>query len=219
MNDLPIVTDQGAPRPERATKPSRAGKGGGSPAGIIMLSILSLLGFGALGWFTWSINSTMNVTLDNLGNVATRIEALESRLVVNEESILDSDASVTGQLAFWESEIRKLWDIANKRNKDDIADNTAAISQMSNDVTARINSMKGSLTDIENTVTQIARQQRSLSDDLGTTVQQSKALLEQLESKVQSNQEGVEASDSSRRQTNQKLLDLERRLRNLELEN
>ena len=221
MNDLPIVSSSGSPPGvDRRPKASQT-QSTGLSVGRVIFVLFTLSAFIVLGWFVWSINSVLNERTAELQESAERIAELESQLSANTEVFTESGDSMNEQITFWESETRKLW--ANyQRHQAWIEDKEPVFTQLGRDIDAldtQMKSMQGSLTDIENTVTQIGRQQRNLTDKLNSTLQQTNALLEQLDLRVERNEEAVEAIDDSRRQTNSAILDIRRRLADLESSN
>ena len=117
-----------------------------------------------------------------------------------------------------ESETRKVW-AGYQRHQDWINENTPLIAQMRQDIDGlevQITSIQGALTDLENTLMQIARQQRDLTDEFNTTLQTTNALLEQLELRVKRHDDDIGSIDDFRRQTNSSILDIRKRLEKLE---
>jgi len=221
MNDLPIVSSSGTPpgverRPRNASSPST-----GFSIGRVVFMLFTISVLIILGWFVWSINSVLNERTEVLQDSARRIADLEAQLSASAEIFSESDETMTEEISFWESETRKVW-AGYQRHQDWINENTPVIAKMRQDIEGldvRITSLKGSLTDIENTLQQILGRQRDLKDDLNTTLQTTNALLEQLQLSVDRHDEDIDSIDAFRKQTNTWILDLRKRLEKLETGN
>src|SRR5690606_7984960 len=69
------------------------------------------------------LDATLDQSSQQLGSLASQLSATD-------ETLNQSSDKVRDMLAVHESEIRKLWDVSNKRNKDWIQTNQAAISKL-----------------------------------------------------------------------------------------
>lgn len=221
MSDSPIVT--GTSVTSTSTPP------GGKPSGYVqsrsrsgsqvllhVLLILALASVAALGWFVWTLHEQLSTTTASLEVANTKIAGLEMNLVRTQGNLSDTGEDTDAALEYWESEIRKLWDLANVRNKDWILDNRADIKR--NEVLiADLKSLVESETaDIVNSLSQQTRQLQDLTDKLNLSVQQTASFRQQLEQRVIENEDAIRAIDTSRIQNNNRLLDLDRRVRSLE---
>ena len=215
MNDLPIVSSSGTPPGvDRRPKTSRSQVN----IGLVIFILFTIAALVALSWFVWSINSVLNDRTEDLRESAQRIAALESQLSTSAEILSQSDETMTEDITRWESETRKVW-AGYQRQQAWINENEPIIAQLRQDVDGldvRMNSLEGSMTDIENTLTQIARQHRDLTDEVNTTLRTTKNLLDQLELSVDRHDEDINSIDSYRKLTNTSLLDIRRRLENIE---
>lgn len=218
MNDLPIVSSSGTPPGVERRSRNASAQNTGFSIGRVVFALFTISALVILGWFVWSINSVLNARTAVLEESAERISALEAQLSSSTEIFTESGQTMNEEIAEWKSETRKVW-AGYQRHQKWIDDNTPLIAQLRQDIDgldARITSIQGSLTDIENTVTQIARQQRALTDDLNTTLQTTNALLEQLKLSVESHDDDIGSIDSFRKQTNASILDIRKRLQELE---
>ena len=218
MNDLPIVSNSGTPPGvDRRPKTPRTQVS----VGLVVFMLLIVAALGALSWFVWSINSVLNERTEDLRESAERIASLESQMSVSAEMFSESDESMTEKITEWISETRKVW-AGYQRHQGWIDENEPLIAQLRLDLdglTTRMNTIQSSITDIENTLNNIARKQRDLTDELNTTLRSANALLKQLETSVEGHDEDIESIDGFRKQTNTRLLDIQRRLENLEIDN
>ncbi len=84
-----------------------------------------------LGAYFFRQMSTMQARLDNqFGQSSEELEKIASQLSATDESLNQSSGKVSETLAVHDNEIRKLWDVSNKRNKDWIQKNQADIAKL-----------------------------------------------------------------------------------------
>ncbi|MXW54107.1 MAG: hypothetical protein F4X44_08525 [Gammaproteobacteria bacterium] len=216
MSDRPIiVTDAETTATERANRRPRNPPTGGSNLAVTLLLIVAIAAIIVLSWFVWSFNSLLNETKLSLADAQSRIETLESRQSLTEGNLTDSGTTTQEALAFWEDETRKIYDFVHKTNKPNIAKNKEDIGEIG----ARIEGFNNSVSDLENSITLSVSQQRDLTDKLNTSIQTTSSRLDGLDTKVRRTEEAIEAIDQSRLQNNNRLLELDRRVRALETPN
>ena len=151
-------------------------------------------------------------------------ELIESRLAILEEQLQLADSTSTEflsdintQLQFLDKEIRKLWDLSNKRNKVNISNLTQDAKKQS-----------GLLKDIAATQTNDQKNIQSLSAQLSALGMAAKTLnqlnksnevtelkLGELSSNILMLEETVQAFDSYRKQNNELIQELQLQLSNL----
>lgn len=213
MSDRPIiVTDAETTATERANRRPRNPPSGGSSLVVTLLLIVAIAAIIVLSWFVWSFNSLLNETKLSLADAQSRIETLESRLQQTEGNLTDSGTTTQEALSFWEIETRKIYDFVHKTNKPNIAKNKEDIGELG----TRIEGFEDSISDLENSITLSVSQQRDLSDNLNTFIQTTSGRLQGIDTKVRRIEEAIEAIDLSRTQNNNRLLDLNRRIQDLE---
>lgn len=203
---------------------------GGGPA--YLLFAVAVVGLLVAGWFIFNQQRALVTGAAELEAARTRILALEERLNMTDETLNQTGESTSEKIDFWEAEIRKLWDVVNKRNLDLIKANTAAIARVEKSVTeasgsireisaslgrhesafARQEQMVDQITNLD---MQMQQAQRALRDavDRANAAQQSVAGLNSgLAKRVTETEQAVEAFDAYRLQTNARMADLERRI-------
>jgi chromosome segregation ATPase len=220
----------------RRGRPERGADTGPTPAAgrglIYSLIALSLLGLGAAGWFIVGQQAALAASAAELESARARILALEERLHMTAENLNKSGESTTEKIDFWESEIRKLWDVVNKRNLDMIKGNTAGIERLDKavaeasasvaEVSAKVGRHDAAFQRQEQIVDQVTthgaqlqQTQRALRDavDRANAAQQGVAGLNAgLAKRVNETEQAVAAFDAYRLQTNARLADIERRI-------
>ena len=201
-----------------------------------ILLALMIAGFGIGGWFVFNQQQELLASERERAQTEDRLKHLEARLRATDETMTEAGEDTNEQLNFWESEIRKVWDIANKRNKKWIQDNQAAVASHK----STLNSVESSLADLRSAVSRndtklqqqgeiverladvqeqvrtLVRQHRDLVDSVNTSRQVVATLKASLEPRVEKIEEAISAIDGSRRQTGAQWNRLRDRIEELE---
>lgn len=220
---------RGGDRASETESSSGGGAGGGPVYALLGVAIVGLL---VAGWFIFTQQQALRAGTTELEAARARIQALEERLNMTSEALSQTGESTTEKIDFWESEIRKLWDVVNKRNMDLIKDNATAIAKVDKAVgeldgtVAEMNAAFGRhesafarqeqmVDQITSLGAQLEQVQRALRDaiDRSNAAQQSVAGLNSgLTRRVTETEEAIKAFDAYRLQTNGRLADIERRI-------
>ena len=154
---------------------------------------------------------------------------------MTDQTMSEAGDDVQDQLGFWEDEIRKVWDVANKRNKNWINENQGKLKRHAErlaTIESSVTSLKSSvsrhdeafgqqsamldqLAALELQLRQVAEQQRRMTDQLNVARQGFASLESGLERRVANNEEAVEAIDAYRVQLNNRLNDVRNRIETL----
>lgn len=201
----------------------------------ILLAVM-IAGFGVGGWFVFNQQQELLASERQRAETEQRVQRLEARLRATDETMTEAGEDTNEQLNFWESEIRKVWDIANKRNKKWIEDNQAAVASHR----STLNSVESSLADLRSAVSRndtklqqqaeiverladvqeqvrtLVRQHRDLVDSVNSSRQVVATLKASLEPRVEKIEEAISAIDGSRRQTGAQWNRLRDRIEELE---
>lgn len=186
----------------------------------ILLAVM-IAGFGIGGWFVFNQQQELLASERERAETEERVQYLEARLRATDENMMEAGEDTNEQLTFWESEIRKVWDIANKRNKKWIEDNQAAVASHQ----STLDSVESSLADLRSAVSRnetklqqqgeiverladvqeqvrtLVRQHRDLVDSVNTSRQVVATLKASLEPRVEKIEEAISAIDGSRQQS------------------
>ncbi|MFC3854023.1 hypothetical protein ACFOSD_14685 [Salinispirillum marinum] len=144
LNDLPrMVPDRDdiarrrrraatpPPTPPSGGGPKEPGKSSGSPVWpLYMLCILLAGGIGYLYYTGQQASVQLAMTNAQLQSSNARIMELEGQLSATDESLSLNENAIQSKLNNILAEIRKLWDVADVRNRDNIRDNQAAITEL-----------------------------------------------------------------------------------------
>ena len=202
-------------RPEvSSSREKRRTKGGGFLFSS-MITILNLIGLIVL--FLWFFNTSGNQQQAGQ-NFIERISVLEESYTAQEVLIQDFAKDVEADLKFVNKEVRKLWDLSNKRNRKNISANLNSIEKL-NDLVEEVEKQSETL----------AAKQRALNLELAKIKkiqEKTKATIEGLNTQtdsgldsnsIQDIQESLDSFNAYRVQVNQSLIELRDRLNSLEL--
>jgi len=190
---------------------------------LIALLVIGLLAGAGFGWLQFSNLSK------NHADLQQRFDALESRLSSTDESMSQSGAALQLKISkqgeslerHW-AEIKKLWGVTNDINKGKISKNKKDIEFLATkrtateksvaDLSARVDKENRSLTNLSGNYLAITADidginttARNQSDKIASL----EAALNKIDRQLKSNAEAIESMDAFRRQTNQKIYNLE----------
>ena len=193
---------------------------------LVILTFFGLIGVGVFGWAEYQQLLTKHETLQG------RFELLESRLSSTDESVTQSGAAMqiniskhSDELKKHWSEIRKLWGVTNDINKTKISDNKKDIAFLAKQrltIEKSVQSLGEKVKKDRATVSDVGLNYLTLTEELNTAnqnlrdyvdqINQLKASLAKTNRAQSDNADAIAAMDSFRRQTTQKLYDLDQRI-------
>ena len=187
----------------------------GARTGLLLTLVVLMAGLGISAWFM--VDQSRKI--DNLELVLTSavstIDSLQQRVRATDENISAAGSDVSHALDFWESEVRKLWDISNKRNKNWIEQNQGAVKILRNDVAAVREAIKKEtatldklikqvaehsrlLDDLNGSIDQMIRKQRDMQDQLNTLNRELASFKGSVEDRIGNNEEAIASMDQFR---------------------
>ena len=201
----------------------------------VMLAIM-VAGLAGAGWFIANQQQSMLAAQDRLDEANNRLEYLEKRLSATDSAMSQEGQDTKEQINLWESEIRKLWAVANERNKEWIQENQAQLKSVSgtlNGIRASNRDLKAAtgrheealqsqqqlidqVTSLELQLQQMLRSQRELVDKANVASQSLAQIEASLSPLVNENAEAVRAFDACRIASNRRIVALERQLSQLQ---
>ena len=225
---ISVTPDASARRPQGGRR-ARRGAGAGGGLGVSAVLVFALAGFVAAGWFIAHQQQLLDAAEVKQRETDRRLRLLEERLRLTDAAMTESGADTNEQLNFWESEIRKLWDVSNKRNKGWIEDNQEAIKAQGVSLSGArslLNRLEGQVDqhaealarqdEVFDRLGNIAADQRDMVDKVNAARQIAASLKAGLEPKVKDLEAAIRANDAHRRQVNGELRALGERLARLE---
>ncbi len=232
--DVLSTEETGRYRPGSSRRSPSQSSGGGMGT-TVMLAIM-VAGLAATGWFIANQQQSMLTAQDRLDEANNRLEYLEERLSATDSAMSQEGQDTKEQINLWESEIRKLWAVANERNKDWIQENQAQLKSVSstlNGIRASNRDLKAAtgrheealqsqqqlidqVTSLELQLQQMLRSQRELVDKANVASQSLAQIEASLSPLVNENADAVRAFDAFRIASNRRIVALERQLSQLQ---
>ena len=173
------------------------------PKQFFFYLVVSAIVLATFSWTYFGISSQQ----DNLVKINNRLISLEENIQLSSDSSEESIETLLADLKIVNREIRKLWDLSNKRNKKDISILTEQNKVISDEIFEVQNSSASnteSLAEIDASLKNIkARLAKLSSFELNSNTFSER--LAELE-------EAIEAVDAYRKQTNQTIADLQDQL-------
>ena len=173
------------------------------PKQFFFYLVVSAIVLATFSWTYFGISSQQ----DNLVKINNRLISLEENIQLSSDSSEESIETLLADLKIVNREIRKLWDLSNKRNKKDISILTEQNKVISDEIFEVQNSSASnteSLAEIDASLKNIkARLAKLSSFELNSNTFAER--LAELE-------EAIEAVDAYRKQTNQTIADLQDQL-------
>ena len=179
-------------------------------SGLFLGVVFVLLLVGILALSLW-VSELSRASGDINSKVETRLMVLEEQLKLADSTSTDFLSDVNSQLQFLDKEIRKLWDLSNKRNKVNIANLDNEIKKHS-DALREIALMQTNDQKNINLIKDRSQKLKVLLDQL-TESNKENALLNNKISELNNNillmEETIQAFDLYRKQNNEMLQDMQ----------
>ena len=189
--------------------------GGSSLLFISLLGLINLGGLVILGlWFFNASGYQQETGQSFVQRISFLEEEISSMKAVNEESI----DSLEEQTKFIDKEIRKLWDLSNKRNRKNIDSLTIQLTEVNESFKKLFKTNNSILAKQRARALEIAKLEK-VQADLKIKLTNLNALSESsdISEKLKSQEEAIAAFDAYRKQVNRTLLELEEKLDKLQL--
>ncbi|NKC00999.1 MAG: hypothetical protein GKR90_21235 [Pseudomonadales bacterium] len=219
----------------RGKRPSKSGGGTAKLIGLNFVVVLLVAGLVLGGWFIANQQQMLQAEQARVTQASDRIKKLEDRLIATDSALSQGGQDTQEKIGFWESEIRKLWNVSNERNRKWIKDNERNVDKLNktlNGIEASNRDLKASvgrhesafdrqqalvdqLTSLELQMQQIVRGQRDLVDKVNAATQSVSSMRSSIAGKVDDNSEAIQSMDAFRVAINSRLADLERRLNSI----
>ena len=178
--------------------------------GIVLAIVFVALLFGILFLSLWVGQISKNTGV-NTTDLESRLIQLEEEFQLADEVSTEFLTDTGAQLQFLDKEIKKLWDLSNKRNKVNIQKiftELEAIKKQNSVVTQNLNQLKASSVNANKELKELNDMIRRLnveSEEFKAIAQQINAL----QRRMLVMDETIQAFDNFRRQTNQSIVDIQ----------
>lgn len=179
----------------------------------LMLGIIFVAILGAVLFLLLRSEQTSTKIDSTSASLDDRLSKIENQLLMLDEVNSDSLIEVGAELQFLDKEIRKLWDLSNKRNKVNIEKLTKSLNELIqkyNKTDKEIDDAIAIINTELNNITQLIDNQ----PDLSGTVSQSEIEIRSLKRQILFIEESVQALEAYRTQNNQILLEIQNSINN-----
>ena len=191
---------------------NRSSKGGLLVGFIYVVAFMSIL-FLAI-WQTFeSENNKSSMQL-----VDERLSLIEEQINIVDETNNDSMTDITSSIQFLDKEIRKLWDLSNKRNKVNIEKLTNQANKINELLISLENDVKDNQTSLENVRTDISNNSIEINE-LGLSNKDLislKSSLSNIDTQLILLDDSVQALNNYKNQLNQVILEIQTQISNIE---
>ena len=191
---------------------NRSSKGGLLVGFIYVVSFMSIL-FLAI-WQTFeSENNKSSMQL-----VDERLSLIEEQINIVDETNNDSMTDITSSIQFLDKEIRKLWDLSNKRNKVNIEKLTNQANKINELLISLENDVKDNQTSLEDVRTDINNNSIEINE-LGLSNEDLislKSSLSNIDTQLILLDDSVQALNNYKNQLNQVILEIQTQISNIE---
>jgi len=174
-------------------------KSGGLFVGFLyVLLFMSILGLGIWQSFESSYTDAKIKTNED------RLAIIEEQMNIADEVNNDSLTDISSSIQFLDKEVRKLWDLSNKRNKVNISKLLASTAQIEASITQINESLDKYKTDLSSNTKKINELQPSLSD-----INDIQLTLKTIETQLILVDDSVQALNNYKKQLNQSILEIQ----------
>ena len=205
-------------KPERPDLSSNRRTRKTGAGGFLFSSLILILNsIGLIILFLWFFNTSGNQQQAGQ-NFVERISVLEERLAQKDQQINTLSEEVDADLKFVNKEVRKLWDLSNKRNRKNISENLNSIESL-NEKIESIDKKDEVLSAQQRALTLELARIKNIQDNINSQLDDfdDSAPNETASDKLADIQESIDSFNAYRVQVNQSLLNLREQLNNLEL--
>ena len=181
-----------------------------SSSGLFLGIVFVLLLTGILGLSLW-VSELSKASNSVNSTVESRLLILEEQLQLADSTSTESLSDINSQLQFLDKEIRKLWDLSNKRNK-------VKIAELNQDIEKQTNALKelaATQTNDQKNINAIQQESQKLSilvDELSRSNKENlntQNKIAELSRSILLLEETVQAFDAYRKQNNELLQELQ----------
>ena len=188
-----------------------------SSSGLFLGVVFVLLLIGILALSLW-VSELSNASNTVNSEVESRLSILEEQLQLADSTSTEFLSDINSQLQFLDKEIRKLWDLSNKRNKVNIAKLTQDVTKHSTALKEIAMTQTNDQINI-NAIKNESQKLRLLIDELFKASKENLTAqnkIADLNKSVLLLEENLQAFDSYRRQNNEMLQEMQLKISSLE---
>ena len=181
-------------------------KSGGLFVGFLyVLLFMSILGLGIWQSFESSYTDAKIKTNED------RLAIIEEQMNIADEVNNDSLTDISSSIQFLDKEVRKLWDLSNKRNKVNISKLLASTAEIEASITQINESLDKYKTDLSSNTKKINKLEPSLSN-----INDIQLTLKNIETQLILVDDSVQALNNYKKQLNQSILEIQTEISTLQ---
>ena len=191
---------------------NRSSKGGLLVGFIYVVAFMSILFLAIWQTFESEFNKSSMQLVDE------RLSLIEEQINIVDETNNDSMTDITSSIQFLDKEIRKLWDLSNKRNKVNIEKLTNQANKINELLISLENNVKDNQTSLENVRTDISNNSIEINE-LGLSNEDLislKSSLSNIDTQLILLDDSVQALNNYKNQLNQVILEIQTQISNIE---
>ena len=191
---------------------NRSSKGGLLVGFIYVVAFMSILFLAIWQTFESEYNKSSMQLVDE------RLSLIEEQINIVDETNNDSMTDITSSIQFLDKEIRKLWDLSNKRNKVNIEKLTNQANKINELLISLENDIKDNQTSLENVRTDISNNSIEINE-LGLSNEDLislKSSLSNIDTQLILLDDSVQALNNYKNQLNQVILEIQTQISNIE---
>jgi hypothetical protein len=191
---------------------NRSSKGGLLVGFIYVVAFMSILFLAIWQTFESEYNKSSMQLVDE------RLSLIEEQINIVDETNNDSMTDITSSIQFLDKEIRKLWDLSNKRNKVNIEKLTNQANKINELLISLENNVKDNQTSLENVRTDISNNSIEINE-LGLSNEDLislKSSLSNIDTQLILLDDSVQALNNYKNQLNQVILEIQTQISNIE---
>ncbi|WP_252176514.1 hypothetical protein [Endozoicomonas sp. 4G] len=224
------AADAGGTPPHKKAGQTPAGKGGNGLTWLLLVMII-VLGAGGV-WQFRLMQQQLADTRQALKVTQEKLSTVTGEVTATGENLDQSGSALRSELEVVNSEIRKLWDVSNKRNRQWILINKDNVvkalkeaeeaGKAADKASGQLNALQKSIREMDQLMKAISTEQLAAQGTMTESlakfdkqVTEMSKLQAELTRKVANQQQAVKAVDSFRIQVNRKLQQLEETVRDL----
>ena len=197
-------------RPDKTSPAYLKNKNSG---GLFKGFLYVLLFMSILGLAIWQ-NYVSSSTGSKIQSTEDRLAIIEEQMNIADEVNNDSLTDISSSIQFLDKEIRKLWDLSNKRNKVNISKLTASNSDLEKSIKEINQLLSEYKTSIDANVLYIAE-----ADSLIFKIENIESKLKSLETQFMILDDSVQALNNYKKQLNQSILEIQTEISIMNQEN
>ena len=179
----------------------------------LMLGIIFVAILGAILFLLLRSEQTSTQIDSTSASLDERLSKIEEQLLMLDEVNSDSLIEVGAELQFLDKEIRKLWDLSNKRNRVNIEKLTKSLNELIQKYNKTDKEIDDAIASINTELNSITQSIEDLPELLGS-VSQSQTDIRSLKRQILFVEESIQALEAYRTQNNQILLEIQNSINN-----